>query len=344
MNASSIEDGAMNSSYSDPSSGKRSANWLQRLSPLATLSKLAMPFLGSQRTLHVDTAEVTRLGVLHERDGLPNQDSSFSMQLPGTRTKPKRSIAGQRANAHGVYIIGVFDGHGDTGECASEIASRAAQDYLRQNLLVEDDPEMVEETLVQTFEHMAAAVNAHPCSEDSGTTGTIAVVCNGEIYIAHAGDSAALVISSPSGSGRERARYVTPMHRTIYESERNRIVKAGGLVMEGYVVDKATKAKGIGVTRTIGDSDMLKNGCIPTPEVKRLPLRTGDMSVVIATDGLWDVEGLVIGDVLKATRETRSEGAAERLAQSLMDIAVQTGPSDDCTICTMTFRTAETGK
>jgi serine/threonine protein phosphatase PrpC len=288
------------------------------------------------RHFQVVADAVTTIGTLHDGDKVPNQDASFTLLSPGARLQSAKPRPG-RATSNGIYGIGVFDGHGDDGHTASKIACQLAKDTLQRLFTSDYKHGKIEHYLRLTFEIMSNALNAHPCSEDSGTTATIAIVYDGEIVIAHCGDSCGLVVSaSGAAATRPNARYVTPMHRTAYERESARIKESGGLMLEGYVVDKVTKRKGIAVTRTLGDRDMRKNGCIPLPEIRKMALHPTDTAITVATDGLWDCEGLVVRHVLEAVEKSGLDPA--RINQKLLSLATATGPSDDCTIATLVFQ------
>lgn len=288
-----------------------------------------------RRRRKVRANKVTKTGALHEKDGVPNQDSSFIILWPGKRLatpKGPRSLA----TAAGIFMIGIFDGHGDDGHTASELASEVAQRTLKRLFSSDYKRGKIHHYLRLTFEIMSHTLNNHPCSEDSGTTASIAVVYDSEVVLAHCGDSCGLVISSENEGACARARFVTPMHRTAFETEADRIKLAGGILMDGYVVDKETKKKGIAVTRTIGDRDMHKNGCISEPEIQVLELKPTDIAITLATDGLWDCDGLVVRDVLTAAKD--GDGDPTAINKLLLEHALPSGPSDDCTIATMVFR------
>jgi serine/threonine protein phosphatase PrpC len=303
--------------------------------PCMLLSELLHP--APRRKFAVSADALTVIGSLHTADGVPNQDASFTMTWPGVGlASRKRQGRSPGATTDGIYGIGVFDGHGDAGHTASRMACQLAKETLNRLFTSDYRDGRVEHYVRLTFEILSNALDAHPCSEDSGTTATIAIVHDSEVVIGHCGDSCGLLISSGSAGARGTARYVTPMHRTAYETERARIDRAGGLVMEGYVVDKETKNKGISVTRTLGDRDMHKNGCISIPEIQVLKLLPTDRAISVATDGLWDCEGVVVRDVLEAVRQGAKDPAA--VNQLLMNLTTPSGPSDDCTIATMVLR------
>ena len=90
------------------------------------------------------------------------------------------------------------------------------------------------------------------------------------------------------------------------------------------------------MTRTLGDKDMVRNGCIAEPEIKMLRLTKRDRAVVVASDGFWDIPKISSKDVTNAV--AKSGGDPQSLSQNLMDkVKALRGPSDDCTIACMTF-------
>lgn len=286
----------------------------------------------SRRKFNVAAEAVSVTGALHKADGVPNQDTSFTMLWPRKRLASRKGAPGQ-ASCDGIFVVGVFDGHGDEGHTASALACTLAQESLTRLFLSDYKDGKMEDYLRLVFELMGNRLDKDPCSDDSGTTATIAIVYDSEVTVGHVGDSCGILISSKTGYSRPSARHVTPMHRTLYPTEAARIERAGGLIMDSYVVDKETKRKGISVTRTLGDRDMHKNGCISVPEIQTLRLEPSDIAIIVATDGLWDVEGFVVRDVLTAAQEQDPQV----INQLLMNQATESGPADDCTIATLTF-------
>lgn len=92
------------------------------------------------------------------------------------------------------------------------------------------------------------------------------------------------------------------------------------------------------MTRTLGDVDMHQYGCISEPEIARLQLQKRDAVILLATDGLWDTEGLTADAVLRIASRRRGR-TAKRICQKLMRVVEgKGGPSDDCTIVCLTLR------
>lgn len=95
--------------------------------------------------------------------------------------------------------------------------------------------------------------------------------------------------------------------------------------------------QGISVTRTLGDVDMVVNGCIPEPEIKAFRLTKRDRAVIIASDGLWDTDGIIVKDVTSAV--SKSRGVPQNAVNVLMkNVRRAGGPNDDCTVACLAFQ------
>lgn len=178
-------------------------------------------------------------GLLHRADGVPNQDSVFKLMRPkldAHRTPEKNA---NQLCAPGIFVAGVFDGHGPQGESASALAAERMS-FAIDRMLMDDEKADLEKVVRQAFKEVAAALNSAPCGIGSGTTGSVALIKDGDLVIANVGDSKVLLLSD-NGIGKVCTRYASPMHRPTDEKEAARVVVAGGQVVEGYVVDKGAK-------------------------------------------------------------------------------------------------------
>lgn len=156
-------------------------------------------------------------------------------------------------------------------------------------------------------------------SED-GTT-AVAVFTRGtdQIYVAHAGDSRAILVHS---SGQ--VTVLTSDHKPNRPDERKRIQELGGSVVFWGV----WRVEGIlAVSRAIGDR-MLKPFVVADPEVKQHSRTQNDRFLIVASDGLWDtVSNEDAGALVMAHDDVQV--AAKRL----MDEAYSRGSMDN--ICVM---------
>lgn len=92
------------------------------------------------------------------------------------------------------------------------------------------------------------------------------------------------------------------------------------------------------MTRTLGDRDMRKYGCISTPDITHLKLEETDLAVIVASDGFWDEQELTMQQVLDSVPRRIRHKPIE-LCHSLMNlVSILGGPTDDCTIVCLTLR------
>jgi serine/threonine protein phosphatase PrpC len=81
------------------------------------------------------------------------------------------------------------------------------------------------------------------------------------------------------------------------------------------------------VTRGIGDRDLRSLGLSSEPEIVAIPRGEGDLGVILASDGLWDV--LTEERALHCLRHTAR--SADMLAKRLVFDAMDKGTDDNVT-------------
>ncbi len=125
-----------------------------------------------------------------------------------------------------------------------------------------------------------------------GCTAIVAVVKNGHLCVANAGDARAVLIRKVCFClfsswffplrflpCQGKATRISVDHRTTLASERDRIRKDGGFILSGRVSGI------IEVTRALGDA--LIPLCIALPTVRDLAIEQGDV-LVMGCDGVFD--------------------------------------------------------
>jgi protein phosphatase 1G len=123
-----------------------------------------------------------------------------------------------------------------------------------------------------------------------GTTAVVALVClkTQEVFVANAGDSRCILISGKKGVDLSRD------HKPILKSERLRIKKAGGFVLnpeDGGRVDG-----NLSLSRAFGDFAYKRNKKLKPseqkiscePEVRRHQLDPNDSFLALGCDGIWE--------------------------------------------------------
>lgn len=251
-------------------------------------------------------------GSQHKEEGVSNQDAHFVV---------KTEVGGE-------ILIGVFDGHGEKGGEASKLASSIMKQSLLRRLETNNGVTL-KTIMVSSFAETSQKLSMSDCGKTSGTTATVAIIKNNECIVGYVGDSCGVLYQK--GLMKLNARYILQPHRPgICKIEDTRIKAYGGLCHDGYVVDQVSRKKGIAITRTLGDIDMLINGCISEPEILSFRILNRDVAFVMATDGLWDSVGVNVKSIASVIESNLSKNV-ERLCDSISKLAGEQ-PFDDCTV------------
>ncbi|PWA82458.1 protein phosphatase 2C family protein [Artemisia annua] len=118
----------------------------------------------------------------------------------------------------------------------------------------------------------------------SGSTACVAIIRNNQLVVANSGDSRCVL------SRKGQAHNLSKDHKPDLESEKERIVKAGGFIHGGRVNGS------LNLTRAIGDMEMKKEKSLPAekqiltanPDINIVELCEDDDFLVLACDGIWD--------------------------------------------------------
>ncbi|CAL4970541.1 unnamed protein product [Urochloa decumbens] len=158
----------------------------------------------------------------------------------------------------------------------------------------------------------------------SGTTAVCAIKQGSDLIIANLGDSRA-VLATMSDSGHLAAVQLTVDHKPSLPGEAERIKRCGGRVFA--LKDEPSVARvwlpgedlpGLAMARSLGDLRLKRHGVVPEPEVAHRRVGRGDLFIVLATDGVWDVmsnEEVVSIVCATARKEHAAKAVAEAAAQ-----------------------------
>lgn len=193
----------------------------------------------------------------------------------------------------GALVVAVFDGHG--GAAVAEHAARHTLEAVGTALASALRGEVFWRRVFERIDLAAPAC---------GSTATLLLLRDGVLSLAWVGDSRVLLVTDRG------CRVLTADHRIGRESERRRVEAAGAVIVPPYVVDPGT-GNGLMVTRALGDRELRRVGILPEPETASRHLEPGDMALIAATDGLWDVAG--DEEVATVCREAAPQVAASRL-------------------------------
>ncbi|KAI3878929.1 hypothetical protein MKX03_037326 [Papaver bracteatum] len=214
-------------------------------------------------------------------------------------------------------FFGVFDGHG----------GRAAMEHVVENLgknIVSALGEVVQNgedgRLENAIKEGYSLTDKDFLRQDvsSGACAATALLKNGELYVANAGDCR--VVLSRNGV----ARALTSDHHVNREDERFRIENSGGNLSYRNGVWRVQGS--LAVTRAIGDVH-LKEWVISEPEIEKIRLTADCEFLIIASDGLWEKVGNQEAVDL-ISRENRSIQSCKKLIQ----VSSSRGGRDDITV------------
>mmetsp|Transcript_26186 Transcript_26186/g.57593 ORF Transcript_26186/g.57593 Transcript_26186/m.57593 type:complete len:490 (-) Transcript_26186:125-1594(-) len=228
-------------------------------------------------------AAITTKGVKGVSDTSIGQDNFSVSMLPG-----------------GWLLLCVMDGHGDDGQWPSLRGVRTLPYFLRTRCgqyLRHGQPAValtlalrrVQEDLIEHAVHQEFDLQACGCT-------AICVLSHHSeerVWVASIGDSRAAIISAPRNVVRE-----TVDHKCAVEAERDRVLAAGGEILEQEYDDGSTDWRinapgedypGIAMTRSLGDLSVKECGVIAEPEISEWSLTDCRKALIIlASDGVWE--------------------------------------------------------
>jgi serine/threonine protein phosphatase PrpC len=161
----------------------------------------------------------------------------------------------------------------------------------------------------------------------AGCTAVVAVVKDGQLFVANAGDSRAVLCRNG------QAIALSEDHKPAAETERNRIMAAGGFLSD---IGGVTRVNGnLNLSRAIGDLKYKGNLGLPAaeqiitaqPDVKKVTIQPDDEFFVLACDGVWDVcsNAEVVSFVKQRLTPTAN---LDHIAAELLDKCLASNPRD----------------
>jgi protein phosphatase 1L len=174
-------------------------------------------------------------------------------------------------NAHQYAMFEIFDGH-----CGTKTVT-----YLQENLwnkvkekLNGCAPSEYEQVIKSAFIEIGNEILAQKIYLD-GSTALMALVIGNMLYVANVGDCRAVLCAN------NQAIQLSTDHRTYYAEEYNRITSLGGVIIAGRIGL-------LNISRCFGNYE-ISNFVNPMPSFFQKELTEDDRSLILASDGLWDV-------------------------------------------------------
>lgn len=226
-------------------------------------------------------------------------------------------------------FFAIFDGHGGREEVAhcEECLQEVISEELRRAEAL--DAETVRESLTEAFRRVDVQLRALGARE-SGCTATVALTRRKAdtltVYVANVGDSRALAV------GSHGTRRLSSDHRASNPAEAERVKLEGGFIHHRRVSGK------LSVSRSLGDHG-LKPGVSNVPDFHTF-VSDKPFTLVMATDGLWDVvdddevqEILeeIVSTAIGANTECKAvaDMLRSRAASALVERALRRGSKDN---------------
>lgn len=227
------------------------------------------------------------------------------------------------------YFFAIYDGHGgpDIARfCAKNVHKMVAKVYS-------SSPDM-SKALIEGIESADRELDQSDLkfkAQSSGSTAAIAIVKDGSLHVAHAGD--ARVILCRNGL----AIPLTEDHKPNNRIERKRIEQAGGKVFTYGV----PRVGGLAVSRAIGDHALRPLGVIATPDAKNITIEDSDAFVLLACDGIFEpnISCQEAIDVVQESLEKNKGNpeAAHIAANDLTEYAYARGSGDNLSALVLVF-------
>jgi VCBS repeat-containing protein len=201
---------------------------------------------------------------------------------PKDPTRPNQDTYLEVHISDGKKLVGVFDGHGTLGE---HVSNRVKGVFSEMAHSIASAPD-IQGAFQQAFAQARNRIQQANIGDESGTTATVALVdsVRKNVSIAYVGDSTATIID-PRGN----MTFQTEDHRPDDVKEEQRLRACGTQVRNGRVPLNGKPEVHLGLARAIGDFLYAGQGVIAEPTViQSMPFEAGS-SLLLASDGVWDV-------------------------------------------------------
>jgi Leucine-rich repeat (LRR) protein/serine/threonine protein phosphatase PrpC len=229
-------------------------------------------------------------------------------EIVGQRPTMEDAIVVRSDIFPGLDLFCVLDGHG--GSMTSNFAA-----YQLAKCLT---PEFSEDAVRRLIERVSELLREQQYRD--GATLAMALVSGEQVIVAHLGDSRVIVLKE-SGA----VRFATQDHKPESRDELERILMAGGKVVEGRTDGVVAVARGLG--------DFAVHGLSHEPSITTVDLEPDDRWVILACDGVLDV--LTNEDI---GRISTFSGCARNLAYDLRLVASHRLSPDNISVIAVDLR------
>ena len=221
---------------------------------------------------------------------------------------------------HNLSLFCVFDGHGGdfVAKYLKENFASNLQNSINMNYSLN-----FHEILKSAFETTDKNLEKFDVTQNCGSTATIVVKDNNNLYCANIGDSKCYYID------KNNAVQITEDHNCKNEKEKEELKKKGVIIFQNRIFGS------LSLTRAFGDFEFKKEGITANPYIKKIFLDKSDIKyIVIASDGIWD---LVDKEKLFEMYKELEKGTSEEFCNKLVDFAISNGSADNISCIVLRF-------
>ena len=221
---------------------------------------------------------------------------------------------------HNLSLFCVFDGHG--GDFVAKYLKENFASNL-QNSINTNYSLNFHGILKSAFETTDKNLEKFDVTQNCGSTATIVVKDNNNLYCANIGDSKCYYID------KNNAVQITEDHNCKNEKEKEELKKKGVIIFQNRIFGS------LSLTRAFGDFEFKKEGITAIPYIKKIFLDKSDIKyIVIASDGIWDV---VDKEKLFEMYKELEKGTSEEFCNKLVDFAISNGSADNISCIVLRF-------
>ena len=213
----------------------------------------------------------------------------------------------------GVSFVGIFDGH--VGVESAFVSAETFSKLLGPNVatVFDDKPSHLKKAVKRTFALVNDELRRRAVKD--GTTAVIVGLKGRRLFIAHLGDSLALLVNA------NNVEWLTKSHRPTVREEYERMKLQNKSVSEDWRVDGR-----LCVSRSLGDF-WCCDGMYDDPDVSVKELNNDACAIVLGCDGLWDyIDPGVVANVVRGIHDP------VRAAKLIQDYAFACGSHDSISV------------
>ena len=217
-------------------------------------------------------------------------------------------------------LFGIFDGHG--GNDVVKYIKDRLPEIIKTNILNNNSYDNSMETKISlAFNKIDEELKFYD-SEHTGSTATILLLNDDQIYCANVGDSSAFIIYD------NYLKKINIDHKCSDPKEEERIIRSGGKITKNRVMGQLV------LSRCLGDLYCKKYGVSNIPDISTNKLERNIKYIVVASDGVWDVVGE--NDLMNLSKNRKN---ADGFCKDLVKLAIDKDSKDNVSCIVISFET-----